>query len=289
MVDHRKHRNILYGLVILLAIIQITSFVIITIQVIKVNAKTDSSISSLSSQLDSLTKQAEANDEFYQQSLNELSTTLASQQSQQEDFQQEIRLIKSSQSDFSAVVEDSVKSVVTVSTANTLGSGFIISEDGYIVTNYHVLEGQRASSLRVITYDKEVFAADFIGADEVRDLALIKIEASDLDRFELADSDNLQVGQRVIAIGNPLGLSFTVTEGIISAVDRTGPSGLNEYVQTDVSLNPGNSGGPLIDTTGEVVGINNFKIGNAESLGFALESNAIRETINEIANVTIIA
>ena len=289
MADHRKHRNILYGLVILLALIQISSFVILSIQVVKVNAKTDSSISSLSSQIDSLTKQAEANDEFYQQSLNELSTTLAQQQSQQEDFQQEIKLIKSYQSDFSAVVEDSVKSVVTVSTANTLGSGFIISEDGYIVTNYHVLEGQRANSLRVITYDKEVLAADFIGADDIKDLALIKIEAFDLDRFELADSDNLQVGQRVIAIGNPLGLSFTVTEGIISAVDRTGPSGLNEYVQTDVSLNPGNSGGPLINTAGEVVGINNFKIGDAESLGFALESNAIRETINEIANVTIIA
>jgi len=289
MADHRKHRNILYGLVILLALIQISSFVILSIQVVKVNAKTDSSISSLSSQIDSLTKQAEANDEFYQQSLNELSTTLAQQQSQQEDFQQEIKLIKSYQSDFSAVVEDSVKSVVTVSTANTLGSGFIISEDGYIVTNYHVLEGQRANSLRVITYDKEVLAADFIGADDIKDLALIKIEAFDLDRFELADSDNLQVGQRVIAIGNPLGLSFTVTEGIISAVDRTGPSGLNEYVQTDVSLNPGNSGGPLINTAGEVVGINNFKIGDAESLGFALESNAIRETINEIANVTIIS
>ena len=289
MADHRKHRNILYGLVILLALIQISSFVILSIQVVKVNAKTDSSISSLSSQIDSLTKQAEANDEFYQQSLNELSTTLAQQQSQQEDFQQEIKLIKSYQSDFSAVVEDSVKSVVTVSTANTLGSGFIISEDGYIVTNYHVLEGQRANSLRVITYDKEVLAADFIGADDIKDLALIKIEAFNLDRFELADSDNLQVGQRVIAIGNPLGLSFTVTEGIISAVDRTGPSGLNEYVQTDVSLNPGNSGGPLINTAGEVVGINNFKIGDAESLGFALESNAIRETINEIANVTIIS
>jgi S1-C subfamily serine protease len=98
----------------------------------------------------------------------------------------------------------------------------------------------------------------------------------------------LKVGEKVIAIGNPLGLSFSVTEGIISALDRVGPNNLAEYIQTDVSLNPGNSGGPLINTRGKVVGINNFKIGDAESLGFALESNSIRDSINDLAGEKII-
>ena len=116
---------------------------------------------------------------------------------------------------------------------------------------------------------------------------MLKIEG-EYQRISLSNSDELQVGNKVIAIGNPLGLSFTVTEGIISALDREGPNGIGEYIQTDVSLNPGNSGGPLISTLGEIVGINNFKIGGAEALGFALESNSIRKTINGIAGETII-
>jgi serine protease Do len=106
--------------------------------------------------------------------------------------------------------------------------------------------------------------------------------------LSLANSDQLQVGKKVIAIGNPYGLSFSVTEGIISAIDRTGPNGKAEYIQTDVSLNPGNSGGPLIDTQGKVVGINNFKVSSAESLGFALESNSLKQILNKIANSTLV-
>ena len=102
--------------------------------------------------------------------------------------------------------------------------------------------------------------------------------------MDLADSSTLQVGRKVIAIGNPLGLSFTVTEGIISALDRTGPNGLNDYIQTDVSLNPGNSGGPLIDTSGDAVGMNNFKASNAENIGFALESDVIEQKLKSLAN-----
>jgi len=116
---------------------------------------------------------------------------------------------------------------------------------------------------------------------------LLKISGT-YEALELADSDDLQVGRKVIAIGNPLGLSFSVTEGIISALERIGPNGLREYIQTDVSLNPGNSGGPLIDIQGQVIGINNFKIGGAEALGFSLESNAIRDSVNAMLNKTII-
>jgi serine protease Do len=145
----------------------------------------------------------------------------------------------------------------------------------------------KEDSIEVVTYDKAVYKATLIGKDETRDLALLLVPGS-FDSIELAEKEDIQVGKKVIAIGNPLGLSFTVTEGIISGIDRVGPSGLAEYVQTDVSLNPGNSGGPLIDTQGKVVGINNFKIGGAEALGFSLASPVIKERVNAISNQTII-
>ena len=129
--------------------------------------------------------------------------------------------------------------------------------------------------------------AKLIGIDTFRDLALLKIDES-YPALPLSDSDNVKVGNKVIAIGNPLGLSFTVTEGIVSGLDREGPNGLEEYIQTDVSLNPGNSGGPLIDTSGGVVGINNFKIGDAESIGFALESKTLKNAVYEMSNATVV-
>ena len=98
----------------------------------------------------------------------------------------------------------------------------------------------------------------------------------------LGNSDKVQVGEKVIAIGNPLGLQFSVSQGIISAVHRIGINGIEAYLQTDAALNPGNSGGPLINTQGKVIGINNFKIGSGENLGFALESNYIIDSVNDI-------
>ena len=192
-------------------------------------------------------------------------------------------MIKSSQNDFSGIVQDSVKGVVSIITDNAIASGFIISDKGLIVTNYHVIEN--AERIRIILSDRSNLPAKIIAIDQEDDLALLDVDGQH-DYLKFGDSDSLQVGRQVIAIGNPLGLSFSVTEGIISALDRPGPNGKREYIQTDVSLNPGNSGGPLIDTTGKVIGINNFKIGDAESLGFALESNAIKSFLNN-ANVTI--
>ena len=194
--------------------------------------------------------------------------------------------MKSSQEDFSGIVNDAVLAVVTVTAGKSLGSGFIISDEGYILTNYHVISGS-PSNVQVITHDRSQMTAEIIGLDEKRDVALLKIDGT-YNFLELAEEENIQVGKKVIAIGNPLGLSYSVTEGIISAINRPGPSGLREYIQTDVSLNPGNSGGPLIDTQGKVVGINNFKISGAESLGFSLESKAIKESITQITNKTII-
>jgi S1-C subfamily serine protease len=116
------------------------------------------------------------------------------------------------------------------------------------------------------------------------DITLLKIENENYSPLELADSEDIKQGERVIAIGNPLGLSFSVTQGIISNIHQKGENGLNAYVQIDAALNSGNSGGPLINIDGEVIGINNFKISGAESLGFALESNYIKTTINNIFN-----
>lgn len=182
--------------------------------------------------------------------------------------------------DFSGIIEDSVKSVVTIRTNVGQGTGFILTNDGYLVTNAHVLSG--ANTVSAITYDQNSIEAELIGYDAVLDIALLKIPG-EYKKLKLADSNDVQVGEKVIAIGNPLGLQFSVSEGIISGIHRMGPNQMEAYIQTDAALNPGNSGGPLIDKEGKVVGINNFKIGSGESLGFALESNYIHKTVNDIS------
>lgn len=186
----------------------------------------------------------------------------------------------STSSDFSGIIENSIKSVVTVRTDIGQGTGFIIREDGYIVTNAHVLSGGR--TVYVLDYEQNEHLTELVGYDIDWDIALLKIEGN-YPRLELGDSDKINVGEKVIAIGNPLGLQFSVSEGIISAVDRVGMNEVAGYIQTDAALNPGNSGGPLINTKGKAIGINNFKVGSGESLGFALESNYIKEAINKIS------
>ena len=273
--SHKKHRKVLYSLVVVLLILQAASFTMLSLQIVRIERDLTSSFEA----------QLEESNMKNQQSINEITRLLAQQKENQDSFEAEISLLKSGQGDFSAVIEEAVKGVVGVSTDVSLGSGFLVTDKGYVVTNYHVIDD--SNEINVITYDRGIFVAEFIGADLKRDLALLKIDG-DHDFLQIGDSDSLQVGNKVIAIGNPLGLSFSVSEGIISGLDRRGPNGLTEYIQTDVSLNPGNSGGPLINTNGEVVGINNFKISNTEGLGFALESNAIKTSVNKIANKTIV-
>ena len=200
----------------------------------------------------------------------------------------ELNLVKASATeDFSGIIDSSIPSVVTIKTsAGFQGTGFIISDDGYAVTNAHVIadqNGMLASSITAITSNAVSHDAEFVGFDGDFDIALLKI-SGDYQPLKFGDSDDLQIGQKVIAIGNPLGLQFSVSQGIISAIHRKGSNGISAYIQTDAALNPGNSGGPLIDKNGEVVGINNFKIGSGENLGFALESNYMVETINSISN-----
>ncbi len=283
--SHKKHRNALYSLVVILAILQIVSFIVISMQVSKLSIKIDDETERTTKELKQYSSNlVEAYDSIYQENFNQISDAIIRQQ---KDFSDEIKTLKSAQADFSGVVEDVVRGVVTIRTDDSIGTGFFVNPRGYMVTNYHVIR-ENKDTIEVVSYDREVYQATFIGMDEERDLALLLVPGN-FDSIELAEKGDIQVGKKVIAIGNPLGLSFTVTEGIISGIDRVGPSGLAEYVQTDVSLNPGNSGGPLIDTNGKAVGINNFKIGGAEALGFSLASPIIKEQVNAIANQTIVA
>lgn len=193
----------------------------------------------------------------------------------------EFDLLKASAGeDFSGIIEDAVKSVVTIKTDVGQGTGFIITNNGYAITNAHVLSGGR--EIYAIAYDQTKLNTAFIGYNGNLDIALLKIE-EDYPKVKFADSNDVQIGEKVIAIGNPLGLQFSVTEGIVSAVHRKGPNNVEAYIQTDAALNPGNSGGPLINKDGKVIGINNFKISDGENLGFALESNFIIDIVNEIA------
>lgn len=163
----------------------------------------------------------------------------------------------------------------------SLGSGFLISEDGYILTNNHVIRG--ADEIDVILYDGTKYSAEIIGRDPDTDVGLIKIEAEGLPYAVLGNSDQTQVGEWVIAIGNPFGLSHTVTKGIISAKERSlGNNPYDNYLQTDASINPGNSGGPLFNLNGEVVGINSAIIANAYGLGFAVPINMAKSLLPQL-------
>ncbi|MEE4354396.1 MAG: DegQ family serine endoprotease [Desulfatiglans sp.] len=166
----------------------------------------------------------------------------------------------------------------------SLGSGFIIDREGYIVTNNHVIEG--ADKIRVKLSDGKEFDAEIIGRDPKTDLALIRIEpSSDLIPLPMGDSENLRVGTWVMAIGSPFGLEQTVTAGIVSALGRTiGAGPYDDFIQTDASINPGNSGGPLINLEGKVVGINTAIIPNGQGIGFAIPIGLARGIIDQLKN-----
>ncbi len=166
--------------------------------------------------------------------------------------------------------------------SHSLGSGFVIDADGHIVTNAHVIDG--ADEINVTLSDGRSLPAIVIGADKKLDLALLKIEAGgSLPITRLGDSDKLQVGEWVMAIGNPFGLEQTVTAGIVSAKGRViGAGPYDDFIQTDASINPGNSGGPLFNTAGEVVGINTAIIARAQGIGFAIPVNVARSVITQL-------
>ena len=167
-------------------------------------------------------------------------------------------------------------------TPPNVGSGFIFSADGHILTNHHVIDG--ASGIQVKLRDGRRFQAEVVGSDERSDLAVLKIDGTDFPVAELGDSDRLKVGELAFAIGTPLELSYTFTFGVVSAKGRNLGLGGNydEFIQTDTSINPGNSGGPLCDIDGRVIGINTLISGNNRGVGFAIPINLARGVAEQL-------
>lgn len=166
----------------------------------------------------------------------------------------------------------------------SLGSGFIISRDGYIVTNDHVVRD--AEKIQVTLSNDKVYDAKVVGGDHKTDIAVIKINASDLPVAVLGDSDKLEVGQWAIAIGNPFGLDRTMTVGVISATGRSnmGIETYENFIQTDASINPGNSGGPLLNVYGEVIGINTAIVAAGQGIGFAIPVSMAKPIFTQLIN-----
>lgn len=199
-----------------------------------------------------------------------------------------------------AVAQKTMSSVVGVTTTEVVqdfwstqevqgvGSGLVVSADGYILTNSHVISNGTAENIKVMFMNGEEKEARAVWYDAMMDLAVIKVEGENLDVAQLGNSDGVNIGQLAIAIGNPLGLEFerTVTSGIISGLDRS--LDIDEFnqmkglLQTDASINSGNSGGPLLNAKGEVIGINTLKISSGEGLGFAIPINMAKPIVDEI-------
>ena len=182
-------------------------------------------------------------------------------------------------------------------TSAAAGSGFVLSEDGYILTNYHVIEN--STSIKVTMYDGSSYDAELIGYDESNDIAVLKVDAENLSPVVLGDSDNLNVGDSVVAIGNPLGeLTFSLTAGVVSALDREVTLSGNvtmELIQTDCAINSGNSGGALFNLYGEVIGITNAKYSSSgsgasiDNIGFAIPINSVMNIVESIIEKGYIA
>src|SRR5215213_1867429 len=175
--------------------------------------------------------------------------------------------------------------------AGSLGSGFIVSPDGYVVTNNHLVQGANGSgtvdTVTVITTDRKEFSARIVGRDETSDLAVLKIEGRNLPYVNWGDSTKARVGDWIVAIGNPYGLGGTVTAGIISALHRgiTGVGAYDRYIQTDAAINMGNSGGPMFDLSGNVIGINSALIsptGASVGIGLAIPAELAKPVIDSL-------
>ncbi|HLS54332.1 MAG TPA: trypsin-like peptidase domain-containing protein, partial [Tissierellaceae bacterium] len=200
----------------------------------------------------------------------------------------------------SAVVKKAMGSVVGITTLETrqypfqqrdvegLGSGVIVDRNGYILTNSHVVANGKAKEITVLFDNGDNVSGKVLWNDPILDLAIVKVDITNLPAATLGDSDELEVGEIAIAIGNPLGLEFqrTVTSGIISGLNRSikidQNTVIDDLIQTDASINPGNSGGPLLNKNGEVIGINTAKIQSGEGLGFSIPINTAKSIIEEV-------
>lgn len=180
--------------------------------------------------------------------------------------------------DFSDTIINAMPSVVSVISGKGQASGVFVSNNE-IITNYHVVS--ESSTITILTSKGESFIVNLKSYNDSIDLALLEAPSTgSFKGLKLASLSNVKLGSKVIAIGNPYGFGFSVTEGIVSGLNRVGPSGLPIYVQTDVPVNPGNSGGPIININGDIVGITTFKVSNSEGLGFAIGSDYIQHFLS---------
>jgi len=249
-----------------------------------IETKTKQDINSVQKDFDSKTNKIESNLNLVKTdteiSLKQVSSQVNNLDQKNEELEDKISDIKVSSSDFSSIVQDVVKAVVSIRTDKGQGSGVIYDSRGYVLTNKHVIDG--ATSMEIIDYNSNKYSVQIIGYSNAVDLAVLKINSnSNFNYLEFADASEINVGSRVIAIGNPLGLSFSVTEGIISGLNRNIDSSNVGYIQTDVPINAGNSGGPLVNSNKKIIGINTLKIGNSEGLGFAIPSNTAKQIADQ--------
>ncbi|HLC20465.1 MAG TPA: trypsin-like peptidase domain-containing protein [Candidatus Nanoarchaeia archaeon] len=226
----------------------------------------------------SLSSEIEKKDTQIRALSGEIETVRSQSSEQLEELQSRVSSLKTEFSDFSDIIEEVIPAVVSVQSNVGKGSGFFVDTRGYIVTNYHVIDG--ATAAQVKTTNGNIYSIRVVGLQKNADIAVLKIEET-VPRLRFGSSDNVRVGEKAIALGNAGGLDFTVTQGIVSAVDRKDAKG-NEYVQIDVPINPGNSGGPLVDTSGNVIGVNTLKLAGFEGLGFALEADLVEEIVKQV-------
>src|SRR3989344_1995780 len=181
------------------------------------------------------------------------------------------------------VIKESTPAVVSIFSPDKSGSGIIVTKDGYILTNDHVISGQE--NVTVLLEDNRIYQANIVGSDDKTDVAVLKINENNLPVLKLGDSDKIEVGEQVITIGQPFGLAHTVTTGIVSGKHRNrGPTLYRDFIQTDASINPGNSGGPLLNMDGEVIGLNTFIVSDvrAGEQGFAIPINLVNKVYGQI-------
>ena len=233
--------------------------------------------SALAAQLDLTQQQTNAAFDRVSQTLNAMETQKNTELSA---LKQQITGLSVESGDFSGIIDELIPKVASIKTQGGMGSGAIIREDGLIVTNYHVIEGK--AEVNAALSNRKTYKAEIIGFNQDNDIAVLKIDRTGLRFFEFGNSDNLRVGEKVLALGNPLGLDFTVTQGIVSAKNRKISGMAGDFIQTDVPINPGNSGGPLVNKAGELVGLNTMKAKNQEGLGFAIPSNFVKSNAEEI-------
>ena len=217
-------------------------------------------------------------EENFKKSTSSLSSSIEKLTVENKQLGKSLKDVQIKSQDFSSIIEETLESIVSIQTNLGLGSGAIVAIEGYIVTNFHVVDGINAAA--VITYKKGTFPIRIVKADQRLDLAVLKIDG-EFKPLEFEDSRLVKVGDKVIALGNPNGLSFTVTEGIVSQVNRDLSGVSYPLLQTDVSINPGNSGGPLVNIQGKIVGINRLKIKDFEGLGFAIPADMVKKFVTQ--------